>query len=112
MHPFFPSLVYSFLVAFGIVVGASILAGLGALLNDHPPLKTMLDMASSIKIWAIAAAMGGTFTSLEVIEKGLFRGEIKSIIKQAAYIVATIWGANTGHKFITMIKRCGDLWVK
>lgn len=112
LYTFFASFIYSFLVALGIVLGASVFAGIGAIINNHPPLKTMLDMASSIKIWAVAAAMGGTFNSLEIIEKGLFKGELKSIIKQAAYIVATLWGANMGYKLINLIKRCGDTWLK
>jgi len=108
---FFPGIVYSFLVAFGIVIGASLLAGLGALINNHPPLKTMLDMSSSIKIWAMAAAMGGTFYSLEIFEKGLLKGETKAIIKQVAFILAAIWGANTGSFFISLIDKCGKLWL-
>jgi len=36
--PFFPSnIIYNFLIAFGVIVGASLFAGLGALINDHPP---------------------------------------------------------------------------
>lgn len=109
---FFPSVIYCFLVALGIVIGASLMAGVGALINNQPPLKTMADMSSSIKIWAIAAAMGGTFTSLEIIEKGLFKGEPRAIIKQVAFIVAAIWGANTGSQIINLIDRCGQIWLE
>lgn len=109
---FYASIIYSFLVAFGIVTGASLLAGIGALINNHPPLKTMVDMSSSIKIWAIAAAMGGTFTSLEILEKGLFRGETRAIIKQVVFIVAAIWGANTGSQVIIIVSRCGQIWLE
>lgn len=112
MQPFINNILYSFLIAFGVVVGASVFAGIGALINDQPPLKTMLDLAGSIKIWAVAVALGGTFSSFEIIEKGLLKGEIKSIIKQAAYILMALIGANTGAGFIKLIQRCGDLWAK
>lgn len=94
------------------MVGASLFAGVGAVINNHPPLKTMLNIAGSVKVWAIAIALGGTFTSFEVIDKGLFRGEIKSIIKQAVYILMAVVGANAGMNFIRLLGRCGELWRK
>jgi hypothetical protein len=112
MTTFFHNVIYSFLVSFGVMVGASISAGVGAVINDHPPLKTMLNVAGSVKVWAIAIALGGTFTSFEVIDKGLFRGEIKSIIKQAVYILMALLGANAGMNFIRLLQRCGELWRK
>ena len=34
---FLPSnIIYNFLISFGVIVGASLLAGIGALGNDHP----------------------------------------------------------------------------
>ena len=77
------NVIYNFLISFGVIIGASLLAGIAALINDHPPLKTMFNIAGSIKIWAVAVALGGTFSSFEIIEKGIFKGEIRSIIKQA-----------------------------
>jgi len=65
------------------VVGASIFSGIGALITNHPPYKSMLDVASSIKIWAIAAAMGGTFSSFTVIERVFLDNiEIQKVIKE------------------------------
>lgn len=109
MSLFFSNLLYSFLIAFGIIIGASIFAGVGAILNNHPPLKTMLDLASSIKIWAVAAALGGTFSSFEIFDKGLFNGEIKSIIKQMIYIFSALSGANLGYGLVKLIQRCNGL---
>lgn len=110
MTTFFHNLIYSFLVSFGVMVGASIFAGIGAVINDHPPLKTMLDIAGSVKVWAIAIALGGTFTSFEVIDRGLFKGEIKSIAKQAVYVLMAVAGANAGMNFIRLLQQCGELW--
>ncbi|WP_249168720.1 YtrH family sporulation protein [Alkaliphilus sp. B6464] len=107
---FYTSIVHNFLIAFGVVIGASVFAGIGAIITDYPPLKLMLNISSSIKIWAMAIAIGGTFSSFEVIEKGLFEGELKSIIKQIIYILVALLGANTGYSFIKLIQRCGEIW--
>lgn len=101
MSDFYSNLVNNFLIAFGVIIGASIFAGIGAIITDHPPLKAMLDLAGSIKIWAMAVALGDTFSSFAVIEKGLFQGEIKSILKQAVYVLTAILGANTGYFYKT-----------
>jgi len=108
--PFF-NIIYNFLIAFGVIVGASLFAGLGALINDHPPLKTMFQIGS-IKIWAVAVALGGTFSTFEILEKGIFKGEIRSIIKQAVYVVVAVIGANVGYGFIRLIQKCGESMFK
>jgi hypothetical protein len=110
MSDFYSNLINNFLIAFGVIIGASVFAGIGAIITDHPPLKAMLDLAGSIKIWAMAVALGDTFSSFVAIEKGLFQGEIKSILKQAVYVLTAILGANTGYIFIKLIHRCGVLW--
>ena len=112
MSGFLSNIVYNFMIAFGVIAGASVFAGIGAIISDHPPLKTMADIAGSIKLWAVAIALGGTFSSFEIIEKGLLKGEIKSIVKQALYILISVLGANAGNHFIHLIKRCGETWLK
>ncbi|NLM76143.1 MAG: sporulation protein [Clostridiaceae bacterium] len=110
MPEFVASLINNFLIAFGVVIGASVFAGIGAILTDQPPLKTMLDLAGSIKIWAMAVALGDTFSSFAAIEKGLFEGEFRSIIKQAIMVLTAIFGSNTGYYFIKFLHRCSQLW--
>ena len=110
MSDFYSNLINNFLIAFGVIIGASFFAGIGAIITGHPPLKAMLDLAGSIKIWAMAVALGDTFSSFVAIEKGLFHGEIKSILKQAVYVLTAILGANTGYIFIKLLHRCGGLW--
>ncbi|MDK2918649.1 MAG: hypothetical protein PWQ37_1382 [Candidatus Petromonas sp.] len=112
MSIFFHNLLYNFLIAFGVIIGASFFAGIGALINNHPPLKTMLDVSSSLKIWAVAVGLGGTFSSFQIIEQGLIKGEIKSVIKQMAYIVAALAGSNLGCIIIKIIRKCGRVWLK
>lgn len=107
---FFTNVVNIFFIAFGVVMGASIFAGIGAIITNHPPLKAMVDIAGSIKIWAIVAALGGTFSSFQIIEKGLLEGEFKSILKQAIYVMGALVGANMGYSVIRLIQRCGEIW--
>ena len=112
MSSFYVSVVQNFLIAFGVVIGASVFSGLGAILTNQPPYKVMVEVANSIKIWAIAASLGGTFSSFTVIEKGIFDGEIKILIKQAFYILISLTGANMGYEFVKLLQRCGIIWGK
>lgn len=109
MHNFTSNVIYSFLISFGVMLGASTLAGLGAVINNHPPMKTMLDIAGSIKIWAVAVALGGTFTSFEIFDQGILKGEIRAVIKQIIYILIALVGANMGYGFLKLIQRSTEL---
>jgi len=112
LHNLYTTIVHNFLIAFGVVIGASVFSGIAAIITNQPPLKAMLGISSSIKIWAMAIALGDTFSSFAVIEKGIFKGEYKSIIKQAIYVMTALLGANLGYSFIKLIQRCGEIWNK
>ncbi|QEK13590.1 sporulation protein [Crassaminicella thermophila] len=112
MFVFVSNLIYNFFIAFGVIIGASVFAGIAALINNHPPVRTMFHVASSIKIWAVAVALGGTFSSFRIIEQGLIKGELKSVVKQIFYIVTALIGANLGYSFVKLIQRCGAIWIK
>lgn len=110
LNGFSATLTLNFFIALGIILGASLCAGLAAILSDQPPIKTMANVADSLKIWAVAVALGGTFQSIEALDQGLFRGELRSIIRELGYVVAALAGANAGFGLITLIKRCSRLW--
>lgn len=110
MNYMYANIIHNFLIAFGVVLGASLFNGIGALVTGNPPLKAMVDIARSTKIWAVAIALGGTFSSFNVIDKGLFSGDIKALIKQAIYVFVALLGANTGYVFIRLIQRCSQVW--
>ncbi len=112
MTVFISNLIYNFLIAFGVIIGASFFAGIGAILNNHPPLKTMMEVSSAIKIWAVAVALGGTFPSFEVIDHGIFKGEFRGVIKQIIYILIALIGANMACVFIRFVKECAALWIE
>ncbi|MDF2546210.1 YtrH family sporulation protein [Anaerosolibacter sp.] len=112
MTVFVSDLIYNFLIAFGVILGASFFAGVGAIINNHPPFKTMMEIAASFKIWAVAMAIGGTFTSFEVIDQGIFKGEFRGVIKQIIYILVALIGANMACIFIRFVKDCAQLWLE
>lgn len=72
----------------------------------------MFDVADSLKIWAVAVALGGTFSSFEIFEQGILKGEVRGVTKQLFYIAAALVGANIGYGIINLIKKCGMLWTK
>lgn len=112
MNNFISNIFYSYFIAFGVMLGACTFAGVAAMINNHPPLKTMMDFAGSVKIWAIATALGGTFTSFQVLDEGVFKGEVRLMIKQIAYVLAALLGANLGYYTLKLVERCGELWTK
>lgn len=109
---FISKTVYNFFIAFGVVLGACFFAGIAALIMNHPPLKTMIDIGKNIKIWAIAIALGGTFSSFEILEKGILKRELMSVIKQIGYIISALIGANAGYALIKYIRSISELWLE
>lgn len=101
MDGFGPKLVLVFFTACGVVLGAALLASLGAALMCEPPVTVMLRIAREIKIWAIAAAIGGTFSTFEAFESGLFRGEVIAVGRQLCYVLSSLAGAQFGY-FLTL----------
>lgn len=107
---FLKTLVINFFIALGIVVGASLFAGLAAVISNQPPIRTMVNIADSLKIWAVAASLGGTFQSFEALDQGIFRGDVRSIAKELIYVLSALAGANTGFCFVMLIKKCNQIW--
>ncbi|MBC7257182.1 MAG: hypothetical protein H5U01_09010 [Clostridia bacterium] len=103
METFAQRLVLVFFTALGVVLGAALAGSLAALFTFQPPVKTMTRLASEIKIWAIVAAIGGTFTMLEVLQGGLFEGEFRAVVKQLFYLAAALLGAQAGHGLIRLL---------
>ena len=100
---FLATLIIDFFVAFGVIIGGAIIGGIGAFLIGNPPLKMMHDLAGSLKIWALVAAIGGTFDAITSLERGLFSGAHDDIFKTALMIFAALCGAHTGTTLIQWI---------
>lgn len=85
----------AFCTALGVVLGAALVGSLPALVVGGSPFEAMNSLARTVKPWAIAVAMGGTFTAIQAIESGLLRpGELA---KQFVVILCSFCGAYAGH---------------
>ncbi|WP_029326882.1 YtrH family sporulation protein [Bacillus coahuilensis] len=100
MKPLCHNLLNVFLPSFGVIVGGSFLGGLGAFLMGEPPLSEIHRLSKILRIWAIIAALGGTFDTLYSFEKGLLDGETKDLVKQFLLILSSMGGAYVGAHMI------------
>ncbi|WP_050616035.1 YtrH family sporulation protein [Bacillus testis] len=97
---FFPAFLNSFFIALGVLLGGAFIGGIAAFFTNQPPLTTILRLSESLRIWAIVAAIGGTFDTFYTFERGIFQGETRDIVKQILWILAALGGANTGAVII------------
>jgi len=105
LDTFGQKVVLIFFTALGIILGAALIGSLAAVAVREPPVAVMLKLARDMKIWAIAAAIGGTFSTFEVFESGLFQGELRAVIKQLLYIFSALAGTQVGYQLILAL--CG-----
>ncbi len=105
MGNFMTKIVLDFFVAFGVVLGASMLAGIGAVLTLQPPSFYMLRISETIKLWAVVVAIGGAIDPFRVIESNFLDGNLNPAIKEILYMAAAFIGAHIGTKLIGWI--CG-----
>ncbi len=93
---FIMTLVMDYFVAFGVIIGGAIVGGIGAFLIGKPPLSTINELAAGLKIWAMVAAIGGTFDAIYSIERGIYDGSHIDIAKTLFMIFAAVSGAHSG----------------
>ena len=103
MGAFLTKLIMHYSIAFGVVLGASMLAGISAALTLQPPSNTMRSIAENIKIWAVVAAVGGTIDPIRAIESNILVGELNPVIKQILLIASAFLGAYTGTRLVQWI---------
>ncbi|WP_243386066.1 YtrH family sporulation protein [Bacillus kexueae] len=92
-----------YFIAFGVLFGGAIIGGLGAYLAGDAPLTSIFRLANKLKIWALVAAIGGTFDTFFSFERGLFEGQTKDVVKQFLLIVSAMGGAQTGWLLISWL---------
>jgi len=100
---FLPAFIQSYFIAFGVLIGGAVVGAFGAFLTGEPPLTAMYRFAQNLKIWALVSAIGGTFDTFYSVERGLFAGETRDIIKQFLLILSALGGAQTGMIIITWL---------
>ncbi len=107
MREFITKLFTDFSIAFGVVLGASILGGMAAVMTMQPPTFTMKTIAENIKIWAVVAAVGGTIDPFRFIETNFLISQYSPVIQQILYIVSAFVGAHMGTKLVQFICNSG-----
>lgn len=100
---FFVSFIHCFFIAFGVVLGGTVIGSVGSFLTGDAPLNAMSRIAKSIKIWAIVAAIGGTFDAIENFQKGFLDGSTMDLLKQFFYILSAMIGVKTATMFISWL---------
>ncbi|MYL50352.1 sporulation protein [Halobacillus litoralis] len=89
------SMIQCFFIAFGVIVGGTIIGSIGSLLTGEAVLTSMFRIAKGLRIWAIVAAIGGTFDAISNFEKGIFDGSTFDIFRQVMIIIAAMGGVKT-----------------
>ncbi|MFC4809283.1 YtrH family sporulation protein [Paenibacillus sp. GCM10023250] len=100
MESFLTKSIVDFFIAFGVVFGGSMLAGMGSVFVMAAPAAIMIDTASRLKIWALVAAVGGTIDPMRVIESNMLEGHLSPVVQQICYILCAFLGAHMGTELI------------
>lgn len=101
--PFEKNIIIIFFTAMGVLLGAALAGNLAAVIVREPPLGAMLRLAGEMKIWAVVAAIGGTFSTIEILESGFLKGEIIAVIKQIFYIISAMAGTHLAYLIVLAI---------
>jgi len=102
-QPFFSAFLESYFIAFGVLIGGSIIGGMAAFITGKPPLTEIYRLSNMIRIWAIVTAIGGTFDAVYSFERGLLQGDTKDLFKQFLLILSALGGAQTGALLINWL---------
>ncbi|WP_067842947.1 YtrH family sporulation protein [Amphibacillus sediminis] len=89
---FFATLIQCFFIALGVIIGGAFIGSIGAFASGEPPLTLMGRIARSLRIWAIVAAIGGTFDVISNFERGIMEGSTLDIVKQILIIITAMGG--------------------
>lgn len=97
MNRHLSTIIYNYFIALGVILGGALFGSMASVFCKDKPVKMMLAFSEQLKLWAIIVALGGTFSSFEVLELGILKGEFKSVVKQILYILSAFAGAHTGY---------------
>ncbi|MGM8213584.1 YtrH family sporulation protein [Virgibacillus sp. W0430] len=100
---FFSTFIHCYFIAFGVIIGGAIIGSIGAFATGDAPLTAMVRIAKGLQIWAIVAAIGGTFDAIENFQKGLFDGTTLDLLKQVLFILAAMGGVKTAVTIISWL---------
>ncbi|MDX8046704.1 YtrH family sporulation protein [Gracilibacillus sp. S3-1-1] len=100
---FIVTIIQCFFIALGVMIGGSLIGSIGAFLTGDPPFTQINRIAKNLRIWAIVAAIGGTFDAIYNFERGILEGSTIDLVKQIVLIITAMGGANTALLIIEWI---------
>ncbi|MBE3589807.1 MAG: YtrH family sporulation protein [Firmicutes bacterium] len=103
MSPYTRELILSFFVSAGIVLGGALVGSLSTILTGALPLDTMSDLAKRLKIWGAVASLGGTFTTFESLDMGLFQGQLGPLLRQGLFVLSAFLGADLACRLVAVM---------
>lgn len=92
---FFSVFIHCYFIAFGVVIGGSVIGSIGAFITGEAPFTAIMRIAKSLQIWAIVASIGGTFDTIANLQRGLIDGSTMDLFKQILFILAAMSGVKT-----------------
>ncbi|MBM7572879.1 YtrH family sporulation protein [Aquibacillus albus] len=92
---FISSMIQCYFIALGVIMGGALIGSIGAFATGEPPLTLMGRIANRLRIWAVVAAIGGTFDAISNFERGIFEGSTIDIVKQILLIITAMGGVQT-----------------
>lgn len=102
---FFVTFIHCFFIGFGVIIGGSIIGSIGSFATGDAPLTAIGRIAKGLQIWAIVAAIGGTFDAIESFHKGLFDGTTMDLFKQALLIISAMGGVKSALTIVSWISQ-------
>jgi len=100
---FISSLLTSFSISFGVVIGGTLFGSMSAFFIGESPYYALSRIAVSLKIWAIVAAIGGTFNTIENLQRGVLDGSTTHLVKQVVIIVSAMVGVKVALRCISWL---------
>lgn len=97
---FIAQFINCFFIAFGVIIGGAIIGSMGSFATGDAPFTSMNRIAKSLRIWAIVAAIGGTFDAIANFEKGILDGSTFDLFKQIMLILSAMGGVKTAVMLI------------
>lgn len=96
MSDFWSTTILNYFIALGVVLGGTLLGGIGAFFGNDPPMYAMLKLSEQLKIWAMVAALGGTFDTIKSFEVHILGGHLHQVFQQLIFILSAFFGAHIG----------------
>lgn len=96
MQTFEQKVILVFCTALGVILGASLASSLAALVLGQPPGATMLRVAREIRIWAVLAAIGGTLSTVDLLDALVAQRQFVTVVKHLFYVLSAFTGAQCG----------------